>query len=152
MVSANPDDVFVVYGLGSCVVVCLYDPLLRVAGILHALLPSSTWGRNSNGKPTKYINQGIPRLIESLLAEGVEPTRLEAQLCGGAQVMPLSRINASVNIGERNIQAAQMALQSAGIQLKAEATGGDIGRTIKFYIANGQVTVKMLGQAEQSLT
>jgi chemotaxis protein CheD len=86
------------------------------------------------------------------VAEGIEPTRLEARLCGGAQVVPLSRINASVNIGERNVQAARMALQSAGVQLKAEATGGDIGRTVKFYIANGQVTVKMLGQAEQPLT
>jgi chemotaxis protein CheD len=151
MISTDPDDVFVVYGLGSCAVVCLYDPLLQVGGILHALLPGSTWGRNANGKPTKYINQGVPLLIESLVAEGVELTRLEAKLCGGAQVVPQARINASVNMGDRNVQAARIALQSAGLQLKAEAIGGDIGRTVKFYIANGQITIKTLGQTEQLL-
>jgi chemotaxis protein CheD len=152
--SANPDDVLVVYGLGSCVVICLYDPLAKVGGMLHALLPGPTWNRNNNkGKPTKFVNQGVPLLIDSLVSLGAELTRLEGQLCGGAQVAVRSAFNSNtpLNIGERNVQAARLALQAAGLKLKAEAIGGEIGRTIKLHIVNGQVTVKTLGQQEIAL-
>jgi chemotaxis protein CheD len=151
--SADPDDVLVIYGLGSCVVICLYDPLVKVGGMLHALLPGPTWGRNNRGSPSKFVNQGVPLLIDSLVSLGAEPSRLEAQLCGGARVTVKSAFNSHnpLNIGERNVQAARLALQAAGLKLKAEATGGEIGRTVKLHIANGQVTVKTLGQLETVL-
>jgi chemotaxis protein CheD len=153
MTSADPDDVLVVYGLGSCVVICLYDPVAKVGGMLHALLPGPTWGRKNKGKPTRFVSQGVPLLIEALAALGAKPGRLEAQLCGGAQVAMRSAFNNHnpLNIGERNLQAARLALQAADLKMKAEATGGEIGRTVKLHIANGQVTIKTLGQQETVL-
>jgi chemotaxis protein CheD len=151
--SVDPDDVLVVYGLGSCVVICLYDPLAKVGGMLHALLPGPTWGRKNKGGPTKFVSQGLPLLIEALAALGAKPGRLEAQLCGGTQVAVRSAFNnhTSLNIGERNVQAARLVLQTAGLKVKTEATGGEFGRTVKFHIANGQVTVKTLGKQETVL-
>jgi chemotaxis protein CheD len=151
--SANPDDVLVVYGLGSCVVICFYDPFAKVGGMLHALLPGPTWGQNHRkANPTKFVNQGVPLLIDSLVSLGAEPTRLEVQLCGGAKVAAKPAFNNTpLNIGERNVQAARLALQAAGLKLKAEATGGKTGRTVKLHIASGQVTVKTLGQQETVL-
>jgi chemotaxis protein CheD len=151
MVSTNSDDVFVVYGLGSCVVICLYDPLVQVGGILHALLPGSTWSRNGKGKPTRFVNQGLPLLIDSLVALGAEPERLEAKLCGGARVVAKPGFADSLNIGKRNVEAARIALQTVGFKIKAEAIGGQMGRTVRMYIANGRVTIKTLGQAETVL-
>lgn len=150
--SADPDDVLVVYGLGSCVAVCLYDPVARVGGILHALLPGAGWRCNGRDKPGKFVDRGVPLLVEALLALGAKRARLEAHLCGGAQVMATARFNqAAPNIGQRNTQAARLALQAAGLKVKAEATGGDVGRTVKLYLANGQVIAKTLGREEQVL-
>jgi chemotaxis protein CheD len=151
MTSADPDDVLVVYGVGSCVVVCLHDPVTRVGGVLHALLPGLNWHR-AGGKPTKFVDQGVPLLLKSLIALGAKPARLQAHVCGGASMITATGFNDMMNIGERNVQAAQMALQAAGLKIDAQATGGQNGRTVKLRIADGQVTLKMLGEEEKILT
>ncbi|MBN1993174.1 MAG: chemotaxis protein CheD [Anaerolineae bacterium] len=148
VVSAETDEVLVVYGLGSCVVVCLYDPAVRVGGMLHALLPTSASDNNRAGKPSKFVDQGVPLLIEALTALGAKPERLVAQLCGGIQRLTTPGANGALNIGERNVQAARTALHTVGLEIGAEATGGRTGRTVKLYIATGRVTVHTLGQEE----
>jgi chemotaxis protein CheD len=152
MTSDNPDEVLVVYGLGSCVVICLYDPVIQVGGILHALLPGLAWSNNSTNKPAKFVDRGIPVLIDALVALGAKSNRLTAQLCGGARMINDPGFNNTLNIGRRNVQAAQTALHAAGLELKAKAIGGRAGRTVKLYIADGRVTIKTLGQAERVLT
>jgi chemotaxis receptor (MCP) glutamine deamidase CheD len=57
----------------------------------------------------------------------------------------------SLNIGKRNVLAAHTALQMAGLEVNSQATGGQNGRTIKFYLADGRVTIRMLGQEERDL-
>ena len=151
VVSADPNDVLVVFGLGSCVVVCLYDPVVRVGSMLHALLPNRPDSNNVNGRPTKYVDEGVPLLIDSLVALGAKPAQLRAYLCGGAQMIIKPGYNDSINVGERNLAAAEAAMQAAGLKIQARATGGHTGRTVKLYVAKGQVTVKMLNQEEQTL-
>ena len=150
VVSADPADVLVAYGLGSCVAICLYDPLARVGGMLHALLPTL---RNNNraNTPTKFVEQGIPLLVNALIALGANPARLIAHLCGGACVLTAPSFNGTLNIGQLNIQAARKGLQVANLKLRGQATGGDKGRTVRLYLVNGQVTVKTLGQPERVL-
>ena len=154
--SNAPDDVLVAYGLGSCVAVCLYDPVARVGGLLHALLPTSAGGVfGDNGrKPissARFVDQGTPMLIESLVELGARRGRMIARLCGGAQVLSALDVVDFLNIGERNVQAAESVLRAEGIRVRAQATGGGIGRTVRLYVADGQVTVKSLGQKEQVL-
>jgi chemotaxis protein CheD len=150
--STDTDDVLVVYGVGSCVVVCLHDPVARVGGVLHALLPGAPWNNKFSGKPTKFADQGVSLLINALVALGARQTRLTAHICGGARMINSPAFNGALNIGERNVLAAQMALQAAGLSIIAQATGGQHGRTVKLHIATGQVTVKRLGQKEMVLT
>jgi len=38
--SNNPEDVIVTYSLGSCLGVTAYDPVVKVGGMIHCLLPS----------------------------------------------------------------------------------------------------------------
>jgi chemotaxis protein CheD len=151
MTSTDPDDVLVVYGVGSCVVVCLHDPVTQVGGLLHALLPGAAWNRHAVGKPTKFVDQGVPLLLQSLVALGAKPTRLQAHVCGGASMITAAGFNDIMNIGERNVLAAQTALQASGLKIDAQATGGQNGRTVKLRIADGQVTLKMLGEEEKVL-
>jgi chemotaxis protein CheD len=150
--SANIDDVLVVYGVGSCVVVCLHDPVARVGGMLHALLPGAAWNNKPSGKPTKFADQGVSLLINALVALGARQTRLRAQICGGARMINSPAFNGALKIGERNVLAAQMALQATSLDITAQDTGGQHGRTVKLHIATGQVTVRRLGQQEIVIT
>lgn len=160
IVSDAAKDVLVAYGLGSCVAICLYDPVARVGGMLHALLPTNpnNPGRNNGDDAVtpsaKFVDQGTPILIESLATLGARRTRLTAQLCGGAKVLsaPGFEEESILNIGKRNVQAAESTLKAAGIQVKAQDTGGRIGRTVRLYIASGQVTVKSLEHKEKVLS
>ncbi len=147
--SATPQDVLVVYGIGSCIVVCLYDPFVKAGGMLHALLPTPVGDNKTLGSLTKFVDQGVPLLINSLVALGANPLRLAAYLCGGARILTAPGFKDALNIGERNIATAKTALQVAGLTVRSESTGGYVGRTVKLYIMNGQVTVKTLGQEEQ---
>ena len=155
IVSKAPEDVLVAYGLGSCVAICLYDPLARVGGMLHALLPTAP-GPNSHirnpGKLAKFVDQGTPMLVESLLELGARRTRLVAKLCGGAKVLSAPGFeDGPLNIGARNVLAAEAALQTQRLQIRAQDTGGDTGRTVRLYIDDGKVTIKNLGRGEKVL-
>jgi chemotaxis protein CheD len=159
-VSRDADDVLVAYGLGSCVAVCLYDPVARVGGMLHALLPTpldNPMEAKSTLDPAtysaKFVDQGISLLTNSLAELGGKRTRLIAHVYGGAQAMtaPGSEEEGKLNIGERNVQAAKRILKAKGIWIKTQDTGGCTGRTVKFYIATGQVSVSTPGQEERFL-
>jgi len=155
--SDSAQDVLVAYGLGSCVAVCLYDPVAQVGGMLHALLPtnpSSALSENGHNPPsaTRFVDQGTLLLINAVLKLGAQRSRLIAQLCGGAQTLSAPGFEDDMwNIGERNVRAAQNILCAKRIWIQARATGGSIGRTVRFYIADGRVTIKSLGQGVQVL-
>lgn len=151
VVSDVPEDVLIAYGLGSCVAVCLYDPDVRVGGMLHALLPSASAASRVDGTPTKYVNQGVPLLVDSLLRRGAKLHRLVVRLAGGAQVLAIPGAGQPLNIGERNVRAAEVALEALGLRIRARATGGNAGRTVKLYLSDGRVTVKSLGEPERVL-
>lgn len=147
-VSDAPDDVLVAYGLGSCVAVCLYDPWAKVGGMLHALLPTAN--ERARGNPNKFVDQGVPRLMDSLLKLGANRVRLEAKVCGGAQMLTAPTFD-RLNIGKLNVLAAERALQAASLQIQARATDGHIGRTMRLYVADGKVMVRTLEHGEQVL-
>lgn len=150
IVSDSPDDVLVAYGLGSCVAVCLSDPVIQVGGMLHALLPTAPNGRAA-GNLAKFVDQGVPLMIESILKMGARRSRLVAHLCGGSQMLTAPGFDDALNIGKRNVLAAELALQTAGLRIRAQDTGGNSGRTVKLYVGNAQLAVKTLGRGEAFL-
>jgi chemotaxis protein CheD len=150
--SDNPGDVLVAYGLGSCVAICLYDPVARVGGMLHPLLPTAhNNGRAKQSKPTKFVDQGTALLIDALLNLNARRTQLVAYLCGGARMLSTPEFDDLLSIGERNELAAEAALRATGLRVRARATGGHAGRTVRFYIATGKLVIRTLGHGEQDL-
>ena len=150
IVSKDPNDVLVAYGLGSCVAICLYDSLTHVGGMLHALLPEPTNGR-VGGNPAKFVEQGVPLLIQSVVEMGASRIRLKAQFCGGAQMLSAPGFSDSLNIGQRNVVAAEGSLKKAGTRITSKDTGGHIGRTARLTVADGAVIVTTRGKDEKSL-
>ena len=153
IVSDNPQDVLVAFGLGSCAAVWLYDPAKHLGGMVHGLLPvaPADGAGESLATPAKYVSRGVPMLINALAQRGAVRSRLVAGLCGGARMITAPGFNDIMNIGERNVQAAEEALKAAGIPLAARATGGAVGRTLKVRIETGRATVRSAGGGEQAL-
>ncbi|HWQ15390.1 MAG TPA: chemotaxis protein CheD [Roseiflexaceae bacterium] len=150
VVSSDRSETLAVHGLGSCVVVAMYDPRLRIGGMLHCLLPADPWG-SGGAKPTRFVESGVPLLVAALARSGAAPDRLHAYLCGGAQVVAVPGRHDEANVGRRNVEAAEAALRAARVPLRARSTGGTRGLSVKLEIASGRLTIKTIGQAEQLL-
>lgn len=148
-VSSNPVEILVAYGLGSCVAVAMYDPVARVAGLLHAVLPYNLNG--SEAFSAKYVDSGIAALLRELSAAGADPQRLIVRLAGGANMLVAPGFNSNLNIGERNVAAARATLIAHKLKIKAEDVGGHTGRTVRLFVADGRMTVRVLGSREKEL-
>lgn len=145
LVSDDPDDVLVAYGLGSCVAVCVYDPIARVGGMLHALLPTSLSNNGASGNPYKFVDCGIPLLIEAVVGSGGKTYRMIAALWGGAKVLSAPGFDKSFDIGLRNVQEADEALKAKRLRVVVRDIGGQSGRTVKFQLGSGEAIVRSVG-------
>ena len=136
----------VAHGLGSCVAVCLFDPLNRVAGLAHVVLPGSDPFDRPNAR---FAGTALPALLEALVAVGGsnELRRYKARLAGGANV--LTGASSLPRIGALNLVAVRAALASADICVVAEDVGGGRGRTVWFDPRDGgRIRVRSIGGAE----
>lgn len=138
-------DALTTLGLGSCVGVALYDPVTKVSGLLHCMLPDSTQIRN-NSNLAKFADTGIDELIRQMIALGASRARLVAKIAGGAQMFAMASANDSLRVGERNAAAAKLKLKQYNIRLLAEDCGKNYGRTVEFYSENGDYLIKAVGK------
>jgi chemotaxis protein CheD len=151
-VSRSPEDVLVAYGLGSCMGVVMVDPNSHYAGLLHAVLPrASVVSAAGESNPFKYVESGIENLIASLIRNGANQSRLVVRLIGGANMLMTSEFTRSFDIGTRNIEAARATLGRLKLSIVAAEVGGHTGRTLRVYVANGRVTVRMIGEKEREI-
>ncbi|QXM06125.1 chemotaxis protein CheD [Crassaminicella indica] len=144
------DGVLTTLGLGSCVGVTLYDPIKKVAGLAHIMLPSSKTIRN-NTNPAKFADTGILLLLEKVLKLGASKSRLVSKLAGGAQMFSFSNKNDIMKIGERNALACKEMLNELKIPILAEDIGGNFGRTIELYADTGIIVVKTIGRGTKQI-
>lgn len=137
---AGAPQVLKAYGLGSCLAVALYDPGLRLGGLVHCLLPQQR-GTDPVDVSPKYVDAAIRLMIEKLLEAGADPGRLQAKIAGGANMFESEFITLMHSIGVRNARSARETLLELGIPLVAEEVGGNRGRTVAFDLATGQLLV-----------
>lgn len=122
--------------LGSCVAVCLHDPVAKVGGLNHFLLPGDS---SQSGQSLKYGVNAMELLINGLIKVGASRDRLQAKAFGGGRVV--SGLGA---IGAKNIQFAREFLEMEGIPCLAESLGGDKARRIRFWPDTGRATQMLL--------
>lgn len=148
VVSKQAGDVLVAYGLGSCVAVGMYDPQERICGLLHAVLPEKM---NGSEVKTKFVDSGIESLLNDMLKAGADRRRLVVRIAGGANMITSPGFSKSFDIGNRNVIAARKTLEKFSLPLKGESVGGNTGRTVRFYVGEGRLTVKVIGGVESAL-
>ncbi|MCI8735686.1 MAG: chemotaxis protein CheD [Lachnospiraceae bacterium] len=145
----SPDGITTL-GLGSCVGVALRDPVTKIGGLLHAMLPDSTVIKN-NTCVEKFVDSGLDELVKRMVRAGANKARLEAKLAGGAQMFAFQRNSDLVKVGERNAEAARKKLRAMHIRLLAEDTGLNYGRTVIYYPETGIYVIKAVGKPEKSI-
>jgi chemotaxis protein CheD len=146
--SNTPADVLACIGLGSCIGLALVDRSKGVAALAHVMLPEST--RPDPPQPHKFADLAVPALIALALAHGAARSRLEAALVGGAAMFQFG--GSGQDIGARNAQAVTRLLQSAGVAVRAAATGGSSGRTVRIHVGRDiAITVREAGGREEQL-
>jgi chemotaxis protein CheD len=153
VVSRDPQVVLVAYGLGSCLGVAMYDPVARVAGLLHAVLPTHQNGYQGGGEGSvfKYVDSGIYTLLTAMEEVGAQRSRLIIKLAGGANMLVSTAFSHIFEIGTRNVQSAYQVLESLHLRVAAAEVGGNAGRTIRLYVSNGRLTVRKIGDVEIDL-
>jgi chemotaxis protein CheD len=146
-VANNPDVTLVTYSLGSCLGVVIYDPVARVAGLLHAMLPDSSIApQKAAAQPGMFVDTGIPNLFRSAYGLGAQKHRISIIVAGGAQVMDSSGF---FNIGKRNVEALYRIVADHGLRVMGEQIGGLVNRTLYFRISTGELRLKISGQPKE---
>jgi len=147
--SRDPSDVLVAYGLGSCVGIGMYDPAAKVAGLLHAVLPEHNNG--ADPASSKYVDSGIKGLLNQLERMGADRKRLIVRMVGGANMLTAPGFQQTLNIGDRNVASARAVLANLNLRIRAEEVGGNSGRTMRLYVCDGRMTMRMLGGQEREI-
>ena len=148
-VCVSPDRITTL-GLGSCVGIALRDPVTKIGGLAHIMLPDSTTIRNNSNIP-KFADTGIEELVKQVTRRGANRSRLVAKIAGGAQMFGFNSNSEMVRVGERNVQATKKKLAELRIPILAEDTGKNFGRTVIFYPETGDFVIRAVGKQEYKI-
>lgn len=146
--TCSEEDAVTTIGLGSCVGIAIRDPISKIGGLAHIMLPDSTEIRNNSNRP-KFADTGIEDLVSEIVRKGANRYRLVAKIAGGAQMFAINASNLTMRVGERNVQASKKKLGEMKIPILAEDTGKTYGRTVIFYPKNGDFIIRAIGMPEK---
>lgn len=127
--------------LGSCISVCLFDPVLKIGGMNHYMLP----GTPGDQEPiaTRYAEPALSGLLEDVVAKGASLSRITAKMFGGAQGFESM---STLRVGQQNIEYARSFLKRHQIDCIAEDVGGTCARRIVFFTESGDVRLRRLSR------
>lgn len=139
---AKPPEKLAVYGIGSCVVLALWDPSAQVAGLAHSMLPTAAAQPGGETQPAKFCDTAVGALLEAMESEGAKRERCVARLVGGANMFTFQgREQGPWTLGERNLFTARETLKAWKIPLQGEDAGGDKGRSLELDAGDGRLMV-----------
>lgn len=145
-ISAQSEDELITYALGSCLGIAIYDPVVKVGGLLHVMLPLSTIDTaKAADNPAMFVDTGVPKLFIECYKAGAQKQRLIVKVAGGASVHS-SETEDHFQIGKRNFVMLRKLLWKNGVLLQAHDVGGGHSRTMTLDITKGEVTIKTQGQ------
>lgn len=145
-VSDRPEDTLITYALGSCLGIVVHDPVARVAGLLHVMLPSSQIDEaKARAQPAMFVDTGVPLLFRECYRLGARKERMTVTVAGGS-FSGRSDADDTFQIGKRNMLTLRKLLWKNGVLIHADDTGGvQQSRTISVQISSGLVQLRTNG-------
>jgi chemotaxis protein CheD len=128
--------------VGSCVAICIYDAVAKVAGMAHVMLPKNNTPDPAPKPEGKFADVALKILLEQLVASGADAGRLRAKMAGGANVFRNEGKQNTFNIGMRNIDAIRDILKEKKIPIISEDVGSNNGRWVTFDASSSEMTIK----------
>ena len=141
------ETVLITSGLGSCLGIVLHDPREMVSGMVHVMLPSVSQARDST--PAKFVDTGLPLLIDEMVGVGAGADRLRAWIVGGSEMIQFTASDGS--IGSRNIEMAEQLIDEYSLQVVGSDVGGSHGRSIAFDPSTAELTIRTADDSEQTI-
>jgi chemotaxis protein CheD len=144
-------DEIVMTVLGSCISACIRDPVARVGGMNHFMLPEdithggSAWTEPTTGLSTRYGSFAMESLVNDLLKIGARRERLEVKLVGGGRILA-----SMTDVGERNIAFAREWLRLEGLKVAGEDVGDVHPRRVLYFATTGRVLLYRLRSLDRS--
>lgn len=125
--------------VGSCVAVCLWDPVSGVGGLLHFLWPDSKLNpQRAGSEPACFADTGVQLLFEQAASMGAVRGRCKVRLVGGAEIADREQAD---RWAKRNLLAARSVLWRSGVFLEGEEVGGNKARRATLTVSNGELLV-----------
>ena len=145
MKMAQKGERLITYALGSCIGICLYDPQIKLAAMVHIMLPINMEAGRKN--TFKYADTGIRETVNQMVAKGAVKGRITAKIAGGARMFEVSGGTLG-SIGQRNSESVHQVLRRENIRLLWEDVGGKVARTMEFDSATGNGIIRSYGVPE----
>lgn len=138
-------------GLGSCVGIAIRDPMTKIGGLVHIMLPDSSAISVGQHNMAKFADTGIAELVRQMEKLGARRTRMVAKIAGGAMMFNFQGAGSSAvgQVGDRNVDAARAKLTELKIPILAQDTGANYGRTVIFYPETGAYHIRAVGKPEK---
>ncbi|HRQ81300.1 MAG TPA: chemotaxis protein [Azospirillaceae bacterium] len=138
---SDDKDVMMVTTLGSCVAACIHDPVARIGGMNHFLLPEgpASGGADLADAAARYGGVAMERLINALLSQGARRDRMIVKVFGGARV-----IESRYDIGEANARFVLNYISKESLTLAGVDLGGTAARRVHYFPAAGRAIRRLL--------
>lgn len=156
-------------GLGSCVVVTLYDTKRRIGGLAHIMLPGnrrrsmiplsadSFLGESADAENYDTLNEvyyyadtAIAALLKEMMNKGASLPDIVAKIAGGAKMFADGE-RYEKSVGGRNVKSIKQLLKKVLIPVVSEDTGGSHGRNVDFYLDSGRVIIGTIGGMDKEI-
>lgn len=137
----------VTHALGSCIGISVFDPVAKVGGMLHFMLPAPKPGSDppANLGPHPFASKAVPELFRSIYAKSGDKERLIVCVAGGAETLQAGSAN---KIGPRNWTMLRKLLWKNNVAVAASDVAGNSSRNMSLDLSDGTVTVTKDGQTE----
>lgn len=143
LISNNPDEILITYSLGSCIAVSIYDPAIRLGGLIHCMLPLSKVNKaKAQKRPFMFVDTGMQYMLGQLYEHGLRKNRAIINVAGGGQVLDSHGV---FKIGERNFTVLRKILWKNELLMNIQDVGGNKSRTVSLTIKTGRFSVKSGG-------
>lgn len=128
--------------LGSCVSSCLWDPVKRIGGMNHFMLPGDSEPAVSPVKASaRFGVYAMELLINEMIHIGADRRRLVAKVFGGGRVL---QGFGSLDVGAKNCQFVLEFLATECIPVVAHDLLDVYARKLHFFPQTGKVQLKKL--------